>query len=187
MPEDIASTPATPADRLRHAHAARLGVAALEAFLPAASREGFAGKAHDKMRRQDRAKAHFKVALDTLATADQLTHHKSGDASLSALSNAKMHQQDRAKQHFHAALDTLATADELTKHKAGDESLSALSHARMAKQAGIRQHFHAALDAVGFRDRALDIHAPIPKTPATASKASSKANSRAPSRAGPVS
>ncbi|KAH8092873.1 hypothetical protein JL720_5039 [Aureococcus anophagefferens] len=148
-------------------------------------REGFAGKAHDKMRRQDRAKAHFKVALDTLATADQLTHHKSGDASLSALSNAKMHQQDRAKQHFHAALDTLATADELTKHKAGDESLSALSHARMAKQAGIRQHFHAALDAVGFRDRALDIHAPIPKTPATASKASSKANSRAPSRAGP--
>ena len=106
MPEDIASTLATPADRLRHAHAARLGVAALEAFLPAASREGFAGKAHDKMRRQDRAKAHFKVALDTLATADQLTHHKSGDASLSALSNAKMHQQDRAKQHFHAALDT---------------------------------------------------------------------------------
>ena len=187
VPEDIASTPATPADRLRHAHAARLGVAALEAFLPAASREGFAGKAHDKMRRQDRAKAHFKVALDTLATADQLTHHKSGDASLSALSNAKMHQQDRAKQHFHAALDTLATADELTKHKAGDESLSALSHARMAKQAGIRQHFHAALDAVGFRDRALDIHAPIPKTPATASKASSKATSRAPSRAGPVS
>ncbi|KAH8046791.1 hypothetical protein JL720_16288 [Aureococcus anophagefferens] len=177
VPEDIASTPATPADRLRHAHAARLGVAALEAFLPAASREGFAGKAHDKMRRQDRAKAHFKVALDTLATADQLTHHKSGGA-LSALKREDAPAGPRSSTSTRRS--TRSRRPTSSKHKAGD-SPSALSHARMAKQAGIRQH--AALGC--WLPRPLDIHAPIPKTPATACKASSKANSRAPSRAGP--